>query len=99
MNKILIPFLLTVLIFSATTDAEIRVYAAIAEDEDIYPGEPFQYQIIIDGHDKPGAADVTPMAPFSPRDAGGRFRGRRRAVGSEGDRRVRSRRLHVAARR
>lgn len=59
------------LVCCATAHAEITVRAGVAADEGIYPGEPFQYQIIIDGYDKPGAADVSPLADFSPRDAGG----------------------------
>ena len=50
--------------------ADIRV--AAATQQEIYVGEPFQYQIIIDGHDAPGKADVSVLAGFSVQSQGGR---------------------------
>ena len=71
-NRTLTLLLLAILLVCcATAQAEIAVRAGVAADEGIYPGEPFQYQIIIEGYDKPGAADVAPLADFSPRQAGG----------------------------
>ena len=55
---------------AAANAQSIRVVAAAQEE--IYLGEPFEYQIIIDGHDAPGSVDLTPLAAFSPRSAGGR---------------------------
>lgn len=49
----------------------IRVSSAV-QDGDIYQGEPFQYQIIIDGDDQPGKADITPLQPWSPQSIPGR---------------------------
>jgi len=50
--------------------AQIRVGAAVQKD--IYVGEPFQYQIIVDGHDGPGQADVSVLAAWSVQSQGGR---------------------------
>ena len=48
----------------------VRVVAAASEE--IYVGEPFQYQIIIDGSDQEAAVDIGPLAKWSPVSAGGR---------------------------
>ena len=56
---------------AATAQAQaIRVYAAIAQG-DVYVGEPFQYQIIIDGYEQAGKVDLTPLQAWSPRGGGG----------------------------
>ncbi len=48
----------------------IRVGSAV-QDGDIYQGEPFQYQIIIDGYDNAGTVDLSPLQPWSPQSLGG----------------------------
>jgi hypothetical protein len=47
------------------------VSAAVDTSKDIYAGDNFNYQIIIDGHDQPGQADLSPLSRFNPRSAGG----------------------------
>ncbi len=51
--------------------ADIRVLASVDTSRDIYAGDQFTYQIIIDGHDQPGQIDISPLAKFNPRSGGG----------------------------
>ena len=51
---------------------EVRVVAQVDTSKDIYVGESFVYNIIIDGEDKPGDVDLTPLAKCGPRSAGNR---------------------------
>ncbi len=73
-KKSIFTILTAVLVFCLTAlnagGENIRVYSAVQEG-DIYQGEPFQYQIIIDGSDQPGKADVTPLQPWSPQSIRG----------------------------
>ncbi len=54
-----------------TNAADINVYASVDTTKDIYAGDDFSYQIIIDGSDQPGQADLSPLAAFKPRGSGG----------------------------
>ena len=54
---------------SAAAAEPIRVFAVAQED--IYAGEPFVYQIIIDGVKEPGQADISSLSEFSPEYTGG----------------------------
>jgi len=56
---------------SAANAADIQVLASVDTSKDIYAGESFTYQIIIDGYDSPGQVDLTPLAEYNPRSAGG----------------------------
>ena len=49
----------------------ITVQAAI-QREKTYVGDPFHYQIIIDGHESEGIVDLTPLRRYSPQSTGGR---------------------------
>ena len=51
--------------------ADISVSANVDTSRDVYAGDNFTYQIIIDGYDQPCQADLSPMAAFKPRGAGG----------------------------
>jgi hypothetical protein len=51
--------------------AELRVYANVDTSKDIYAGEQFTLQIIIDGFDQPGQVDLTPLSAYNPKSAGG----------------------------
>ncbi|MCP4710410.1 MAG: protein BatD [Planctomycetes bacterium] len=58
------------LISTVQADAQpIRVGAAVQRE--IYVGEPFQFQIQIDGFEQAGVVDLGPLAAFSPRSMGG----------------------------
>jgi len=48
----------------------IRVFAQVDTSEQIYVGDRFTYNIIIDGENKPGQVDLTPLAPYEPQSAG-----------------------------
>ncbi len=52
--------------------AEVRVYAQVDSSRDIYAGDSFTYQIIIDGENQPGEVDLGPLAKYNPRSAGNR---------------------------
>jgi len=58
-------------IASTASAAELRVFANVDASRDIYAGENFTYQVIIDGYDQPGQVDLSPLASFNPRGAGG----------------------------
>jgi len=51
--------------------ADISVSASVDTSRDVYAGDDFSYQIIIDGYDQPGQPDLSPLATFKPRSAGG----------------------------
>jgi len=61
-----------VTLVSCNAVAQIRVVAQIDTSEDIYVGEKFGYHIIIDGENKPGQVDLTPLARYNPQSAGSR---------------------------
>ena len=52
--------------------AEVRVYAQVDSSRDIYAGDSFTYQIIIDGENQPGQVDFGPLAKYNPQSAGNR---------------------------
>jgi hypothetical protein len=54
------------------TSAQVRVFAQVDSSKDIYVGEGFGYHIIIDGENKPGQVDLTPLAKYNPQSAGNR---------------------------
>jgi hypothetical protein len=63
-------FILTLLTGGAK--AAVRVFAQVDTSEDIYVGESFGYHIIIDGDNKAGQVDLTPLAKYNPQSAGNR---------------------------
>ncbi len=59
------------LVIAVAGAAELRVYANVDTSKDIYAGEQFNLQIIIDGYDQPGQVDLTPLSAYNPHSAGG----------------------------
>lgn len=59
-------------IMSGKAAGQIRVFAQVDSKRDIYVGENFTYQIIIDGENKPGQVDLTPLAKYNPQSTGNR---------------------------
>jgi len=59
------------LVIAVAGAAELRVYANVDTSKDIYAGEQFNLQIIIDGYDQPGQVDLTPLSAYNPQGAGG----------------------------
>jgi hypothetical protein len=67
-------YIFTVIIAFAALDAsaaDIRVFANVDTSKDVYAGEQFNYQIILDGYDQPGQVDLSLLTEFKPRGAGG----------------------------
>lgn len=48
----------------------VRVYATVNSETTIYPGDAFQYSIVVEGGGKPSKIDISPLKPFNPRPAG-----------------------------
>jgi hypothetical protein len=48
----------------------VRVRAVVNSETAIYPGDAFQYSVVVEGAGKPSKIDVSPLKPFSPRPAG-----------------------------
>jgi hypothetical protein len=48
--------------------AQIRVYAQVNNQNDIYINDSFAFYIVIDGINKPGEVDLTPLAEYNPRN-------------------------------
>ncbi len=69
--KYQISVLLLTLVLAASASAQIRVLAQVDTSQDIYVGESFTYQIVIDGEEKPPQVDLAPIAQYNPRSAGG----------------------------
>ena len=67
----LLATILAILAVSSSGAAELKVYANVDNSKDIYVGEDFTYQIIIDGYDQPGEVGLSPLAAYKPRSAGG----------------------------
>jgi hypothetical protein len=61
----------TMFVIPAAHAAEVRVFASADTSKDIYAGESFAFQIIIDGYDQPGEVDLSPLDNFNPRSTGG----------------------------
>jgi hypothetical protein len=64
--------LVFLMLLTGNTKADIRVFAQVDTSKDIYVGESFGYYIIIDGENKAGQVDITPLAKYNPRSAGNR---------------------------
>ena len=60
------------ILFAGKSSAQIRVFAQVDTDNDIYVGENFSYNIIIDGINQPGQVDLAPLAEYNPQNAGNR---------------------------
>lgn len=62
--------LAVVLVGAASSPARTRVYARVNAETAIYPGDVFQYSIVVEGGVRPSKIDVSALAPFNPRSAG-----------------------------
>jgi hypothetical protein len=68
-KHILIVF---ILVAASPAVAGIQVFAQVDTPEDIYVGESFTYNVIIDGENKPGQVDLDPLAQYNPQSTGNR---------------------------
>lgn len=57
---------------SAYADGAVKISAQIDSSKDIYTGESFTYYIIIEGAEKAGQVDITPLMQFNPQHTGNR---------------------------
>lgn len=62
--------LAVLLVAAASSPARTRVYARVNADTVIYPGDVFQYSIVVEGGARPSKIDISPLDPFKPRPAG-----------------------------
>lgn len=62
--------LAVLLVGAASSMARTRVYAKVNADTVIYPGDVFQYSIVVEGGAKPSKIDISALARFKPRPAG-----------------------------
>jgi len=69
MKKTLIIIFLMAIVSLPAAAQTIRVWAAAQKE--IYAGEPFQYQIVIEGHREPGNIDLSPLEKWSPQSLPG----------------------------
>jgi len=72
LSENIVILLLVVQCLTANAQAAVRVYAQVDTTKDIYVGENFSYYIIIDGENKAGQVDLTPLAKYNPRSTGNR---------------------------
>jgi hypothetical protein len=63
--------IITACIAGLAKPADIMVSASVDTSRDIYAGDNFTYQIILDGSDQPGEVDLSPLSTFKPRNGGG----------------------------
>ena len=54
----------------ATLMAQVNVVAQVDNSKEIYVGERFTFNVIIDGDNKPALVDIKPLAKFDPKSAG-----------------------------
>ncbi len=69
-NFITIVTLLSLVSVSAS--GQVRVVAQVDTFKDIYVGQSFRYLIIIDGDNKAGQVDLSPLAQYNPQSTGNR---------------------------
>lgn len=65
-------FLVSILGAAVPARGQVRVVAQVDTSSTIYVGQDFSYYIIIDGDNRPGQVDLTPLRPYNPRSAGNR---------------------------
>ncbi len=57
---------------STNASGQVQVFAQAETSKEIYIGESFAYHIIIDGENKAGQVDITPLAKYNPQGTGNR---------------------------
>jgi len=71
-RRVIIGLAVLVTLLSANAPASVQVVAQVDSSQDIYLGERFVFNIIIDGENQPGEVDLTPLEKYNPRNAGSR---------------------------
>ena len=62
----------TLAVVAGRARAQVRVTAQVDTSKPIYVGEPFAYHVVIEGDNRPGEVDISPLAGYSPEKAGAR---------------------------
>ena len=72
MKNIKFIIAVTTLLFlvSARASGQVRVVAQVDKSEGIYVGQSFRYLIVIDGENKAGQVDLSPLAQYNPQSGG-----------------------------
>ena len=65
-------FVVLILAAAGSAPGRIRVTAQVDTARDIYLGESFTYHVVIEGDNKPGQVDISPLAQYNPQSAGNR---------------------------
>jgi hypothetical protein len=60
------------MLWAGRATAQVRVFAQVEPSADIYVGQSFNYHIIIDGDNKAGHVDLTPLEKYNPQSIGNR---------------------------
>jgi hypothetical protein len=71
-SRYIITVFVLMLVTSANAFGQTRVVAQVDTSKEIYIGQSFIYIIIIDGDNKPGKVDLTPLAEYNPQSADSR---------------------------
>ena len=66
LKKTFICFALFMIMLPGISAAQVRVVAQVDTSKEIYVNSDFVFHIIIDGINKPGEVDLTPLAEFHP---------------------------------
>jgi len=69
-QRLIIWILVVSTLISTAASGQVQVFAQVNTSQDIYVGESFAYNIIIDGDNKPGEVDLSPLAQYSPQSTG-----------------------------
>jgi len=69
-----VKFIIAIIIFlslvSASASGQVRIVAQVDTSEDIYVDQSFRYLILIDGDNKAGQVDLSPLAQYNPQSVG-----------------------------
>jgi hypothetical protein len=68
--KFIIAVTILLFLVSARASGQVRVVAQVDKSEGIYVGQSFRYLIIIDGDNKAGQVDLSPLAQYDPQSTG-----------------------------
>lgn len=67
---IVLSMFCTVAVVAGRAQAQVRVIAQVDTSKPIYVDEQFAYHIVIDGDNRPGQVDISPLARYNPKKAG-----------------------------
>jgi hypothetical protein len=70
--KYVLAFCVLASVLCGRAAAQVRIFAQVDTSKDIYVGERFAYNIIIDGDTRPGQVDLKPLTKYKPQSTGNR---------------------------